>query len=66
MRLVKTNIIDKEINTIPSIPVITFVKYKLTSKMAIITLINLSIEPIFFFIAVSIFFKGGSLYFVSE
>ena len=61
MRLVKTNIIDNEINTIPSAPVITFVKYKLPSKMAIITLINLSIEPIFFFIAVSIFFKVGSL-----
>lgn len=50
IKLVNTNIPAKINKTIPKVPDITFVKYNTAIKMAISTLIILSVDPIFFFI----------------
>ncbi len=50
MKLVSTNMAATTNNTMPKVPVITFVKYKMPITTAIISLIILSAEPMFFFI----------------
>lgn len=50
MILVRTNTPPRAKNTIPSVPVITSIRYKVSITKATITLITLSAIPIFFFI----------------
>ena len=57
MKLVSTNIAANTNNTMPKVPVITFVKYKMPTTTAIISLIILSEEPMFFFIAINVLCK---------
>lgn len=49
-RLVNTNITASTSNTIPSVPVIMLVKYKIAITTAISVLIILSVVPMLFFI----------------
>jgi len=55
MKLVSTNTPANTNNTIPKVPVITFVKYSVTTIAAITNLIILSAVPMFFFILLSFF-----------
>ena len=53
-KLVRRNTAANTINTMPSVPVITFVKYNTAKTTAITVLIILSAFPMFFFITNSL------------
>ncbi len=62
MKLVKTKTAERTISTIPKVPVNVPVKYNTLTIAAIITLIILSAEPIFFFIIMLLFELNISKY----